>query len=187
METKSEIQLAKVDDLIEARIRFHLLEKADPSKVKATQEQGKSIIEAAVVMLSAALQAFFEDVFLESSIKCFGRPLNSEEMQKYRKTFERWGNPNADNVVRLFGRLAVADVFEGLNANLGGKGTNPRTMLDELNSARNCIAHGKPIAHRQKPMNLNLDKLRAWRTDAELLAKAFRFHAIHCCGLGAGS
>ncbi|MCG6904252.1 MAG: hypothetical protein LJE68_16390 [Rhodobacter sp.] len=177
------IRLEKVEDLIEARKRFWLFEEKLPELITNLKREGRSVNEAGVVMISAAFQSFVEDVFLECSFKLFGRDLVGLELKKYRKTWSRWGNPNSENIILLFRRLDIDDVFSGLNIQ-GIEREDFIKQLNALNSVRNSIAHGNPPTHNGRPIAVNLSRLEKWKVLIDRASRAFRFHALHSSGLG---
>ncbi|WP_323784125.1 HEPN domain-containing protein [Thalassovita sp.] len=177
-----QINLANVDDLIEARIRFHLFEQKMTEAVPDWERDGKAIVQAGIVLLSASFQAFVEDVFLECSEKAFGKMLSGKNLKNYRETWRNWGNPNPDNIVRLFRRLGCDDVFENLSLRDPTKEDFLKTLVT-LNSARNCIAHGKPTKHSGKRLDVNLAGLREWRRQIDVGSRAFRVCAMRQSGI----
>jgi hypothetical protein len=178
----AQIDLRKVDDLIEARERFFLFAEMHPDQIPELSREGKSVNEAGVVMLSAAFQTFVEIVLLECSFKAFGRELREKQLTSYQNTWKRWGNPNPGNIKILFRRLGIDDVFQGLAMVNLPKDTFLE-QLDMLNSARNCIAHGSPIAHNKQSVTINLSVLREWRRIIDQGSRALRFCALHSSDL----
>lgn len=172
----------KVRALIEARIRFELFEKQNGATDPKYIGQAGAITEAGVVLLSASLQTFVEEVFLECSEKLFGRQLEGIELKTYKESWKRWGNPSPKHIRRLFRRLGVIDVLSDLGDN---RLITPEFLktLDQLNQVRNDIAHGEKIKVDGTHFSLGLSKLQSWLKIVEDGAKNFRFNALHCCGL----
>jgi hypothetical protein len=128
-------------------------------------------------MLSSALQAFVGDVFLACSQKAFGRALTADETKAYNATWNRWGNPSDTNIVALFLRLGVTDIFDGLSWQ--GQSTKAlKANLDTINQVRNRIAHGQPIQVNGDPYALRLSGITRWRNIAEQFGTRFEAHAL---------
>lgn len=55
---------------------------------------------------------------------------------------KQWGNPSDENITRLFLKIGVVDVLDGLSWK-GFSNQSVRDKLRLLNLIRNQIAHGK--------------------------------------------
>ena len=176
--------LSKVNAVREARIRYYLFEQRFPQEAARFAHVPAAIVESGVVLLSASLQSYFEAVFLGCASLVFGT--TSAGSQEFRKTWSRWGNPSSENVKRLFQRLAIPDVFEGLvvsNDNI----SDLVKALNNINQVRNRIAHGDAITVDGQPFNLNLSILTRWTKQMERMGPAFSLHARNLTRAGAGS
>ena len=137
------IDLNPVDELIRVRQQQHGGNPGAPPVVGGARV-GAAINKSAVLMLSALLQGYVEDVFLYSSKRLFSNLRTDDNVKIYRTTFFRWGNPSSPNITNLFRRLGIIDVFDGISWQRTATGTI-KAKLDEINEMRNKIAHGKPL------------------------------------------
>ncbi|QJD17542.1 HEPN domain-containing protein [Paracoccus sanguinis] len=169
--------MSSVDEIIVARKTLHGGGKGAPIKLEDGSREGASLNKACVVLLSAATQAFVEDVFLECSKKAFGRNFNDKQLASYRATWSKWGNPSPSNIQSLFLRLGLDDVFDGLQWQRHPTAAMKR-KLDEINQVRNCIAHGAALKIGGKPFNLSLSRISSWRASLEQFGKKFPAHAL---------
>ncbi|WP_146188901.1 hypothetical protein [Albidovulum aquaemixtae] len=172
----ADLSLQAFDEVINARRTLHGGNRGAPVKLADGSREGIALNNACVVMLSSALQSFVEEVFLDCSFKAFGRVLVEPELRNYRATWSRWGNPSPSNIVSLFRRLGVDDVFEGLSWQKQAAGTLKST-LDTINQVRNCIAHGSALTVNRQPYSLQLNNITRWRNTAEQFGKRFQAHA----------
>ena len=171
------LSLILVDELIAARRNLHGGNAGAPQRLVDGQHEGSALNRACVVMLSSALQAFVGDVFLACSQKAFGRVLSPDELKAYGATWNRWGNPSDKNIITLFLRLGVSDVFDGLS----WQGQSTRALkanLDTINQVRNRIAHGQPIQVNGDPYALRLSGIARWRNIGEQFGNRFEAHAM---------
>ncbi len=128
-------------------------------------------------MLSSTLQAYVGDVFLACSEKAFGRVLSDDERKGYVATWSRWGNPSDQNIITLFRRLGVHDVFDGLSWQ--GQATDTLKLnLNRINQVRNRIAHGAEITIDGEPFALRLTNITRWRNIANTFGAYFEAHAL---------
>ena len=169
------LSLVLVDELISARKNLHGGSRGAPVRLGDFQE-GAALNRACVVMISSALQAFVGDVFYTCSEKAFGRTLNVDEEKAYRGTWKNWGNPSDTNIVKLFLRLGVVDVFEGLSWQRQSTDSLKKN-LDRINQVRNRIAHGLEITVDGDPFALRLSDVSRWRNIAEQFGSHFEAHA----------
>lgn len=171
------MNLTSIDELINARRELHGGERGAPIKLKDGSREGAAINRACVVLLSATLQAYVSDVFLSCSNKAFGRDLEGQELKNYCATWSRWGNASPDNIVSLFRRLGVDDIFAGLS--WGGQPTDKlKDNLDAINQVRNRIAHGGKITVNGANFSLTLNKIQRWRQISETFGQKFGPHAL---------
>ncbi|TGS48521.1 MULTISPECIES: hypothetical protein [unclassified Mesorhizobium] len=172
-----QLSLTLVDEVIQARKTLHGGTKGAPIKLEDGVREGKALNSACIVMLSSALQAFVEDVFQACSEKAFGRKMTEAELKAYRATWSRWGNPSDTNIIQLFLRLGVTDVFDGLSWQ-GQTSTMLKKNLNRLNQVRNRIAHGQIIAVDGEPFSLALSAISRWRNVASQFGQRFEAHAL---------
>lgn len=171
------LSLVLIDELIAARRTLHGGNAGAPRRLVDDNHEGAALNRACVVMLSSALQAFVGDVFLACSQKAFGRVLTAPEIKTYSATWNRWGNPSDANIITLFLRLGVTDVFDGLSWQ--GQSTKAlKDNLDLINQIRNRIAHGQAIQVNGSPYPLRLSGIVRWRNIAEQFGNRFEAHAL---------
>jgi hypothetical protein len=124
--------------------------------------------------LSAALQGFVEDVFEEASERKLGT-MTPGASAKYKKTWDRWGNPSDQNIIRLFQRLGVEDVFDGVSWQ--GQGTAAlKSNLNHINQVRNRIAHNLPIKIDGKSVEVGYLKVYNWVKISKSFGTNFSAH-----------
>ena len=109
------MNLTSIDELIRARKELHGGRLGAPVTLDDGSREGAAINRACVVLLSATLQAYVSDVFISCSFKAFGYELQGQALKNYCATWSRWGNASSENIVRLFRRLGVDDIFTGLS------------------------------------------------------------------------
>ena len=129
-----------VDEIISVRKQQHGGLRGAPA-VTNGYRQGESLNRSCMVMLSALLQGYIENVFVAASARAMPRLARSGAVEQYRRTFRRWGNPSPANIVALFQRIGITDVLDGLSWRNCANQT-VRSRLDHLNQIRNGIAHG---------------------------------------------
>lgn len=167
----AELTLSAVDELISLR-------KGKPGKRLLFQDgspEGEAVIRSTVVMLSASLQVFVEEVFLETSILALGDFDTDEAVERYRSTWKRWGNPSAGNITNLFRRLGIDDVFDGLSWQNQATPTLKKN-LNEINQVRNGVAHGGPLKLNGQPFTLSTARNERWRNVARTFGEKFPAH-----------
>lgn len=132
-----DLSLNPIDELIEARKELVGQPFGRPRIVNG-QTLGVTVQRAEIVLMSALLQSFLERVFLAAS----RRVLLIRNIDAYRDSYKGWGNPNPDNIKRLFLRLGIEDVLDGLSWRKC-KNATVRQKLEHLNQLRNRVAHGE--------------------------------------------
>jgi hypothetical protein len=101
--------------------------------------------------------------------------VSQESERKYRKTWDRWGNPSDGNITRLFQRLGLEDVFSGLS--WSGQGTPAlKKNLNHINQARNKIAHNLPMALDGVEQEIGYAKVNNWTKIARTFGEQFPSH-----------
>lgn len=167
----AELNLHYVDELIALRQGQHGGGRGAPPIVNG-HRQGASVNRSCVVLLTALLQTYVEEVFTEAGT----RLLPNLHPGTYRDSFARWGNPSADNIRRLFHRLGVEDIFSGLSWK-NCPNPNVRNRLNRLNQIRNGIAHGREhLRVDGQPFSLNLIEVQGYRNFAEQFGSRFSAH-----------
>jgi hypothetical protein len=108
------LDLQPADELIAMRREQHGGERGAPKKLPSGERVGAALNNSCILMLSALLQGYVEDVFMYASRRLF-RTMNDEvSLKKYRESLRRAGNPSGEDISRLFVRLGILDVFDGL-------------------------------------------------------------------------
>ena len=172
----AEIDLHFVDELIEVRRIQHGGGRGAPP-IQGGHRIGTSINRSCIVMLSALLQSYVEEVFGEAARRTFPR-LNVDDAhyEKYWKQMKDWGNPSGSNVRKLFLKIGILDVFDGLS----WQGTNTEkiwTQLETLNQIRNQIAHGtRELRLSGRGYSLSLARVERYRNFAEKFGERFSEH-----------
>ena len=175
------MNLASVDELIQARKDLHGGEAGAPIVLADGSQEGAALNRACVVLLSSTLQAYVADVFLKCSFKAFHRDLQGSELDNYRNTWNRWGNPNPKNITDLFRRLGVDDVFDHLSWQKQST-TTLKGNLDAINQVRNKIAHGEDITVNGDNFSLTLNRIERWRKVVGTFGEKFEPHALSFFG-----
>lgn len=169
----AEIDLHFVNELIEVRENQHGGYPGAPEIING-HRVGASINRSCVVMLSALLQSFIEEVFQEISVEFLD--IGEDGQTLYRKSFSRWGNPSEENIKSLFLRLGIADVLK----DLGWQRITSdriRANLRNLNHLRNQIAHGTRDLHlNQQRYSLSLAEVKRFRNFVWTFADRFPAH-----------
>ncbi|MEH3119841.1 MAG: HEPN domain-containing protein [Methylorubrum populi] len=168
------LDLHYVDELIDQRRKQHGGYQGAPPIINGYR-QGESINRSCMVMMSALLQAYIEDVFVECSKSVM--PNLSNGIGKYKNSFSRWGNPSPENINNLFLRLGVEKVLDGLKWQ-----RTPDTIvaakLRVMNELRNKIAHGdKTLIVSGKSVSLSLSIVENYRSFCAVFAQKFEGHA----------
>lgn len=125
---------------------------------------GASLNRSCIVMLSALLQVYVEEVFQEAAKRSFPALQNNQtSFDDYWRQMKNWGNPSDANIKTLFLKIGIPDVFQ----NLSWQRTNTADImrkLNEINQIRNRIAHGnRKLALDGSPYSLTLAKVIAYR------------------------
>ena len=163
------LNLKPLDELISVRVAQHGGAKGAPKK-QAGVRQGAAVNQSCITMMSALLQGYVEEVFFYASSRLFKTLHGDDVIKRYKDTYYRWGNPNPDNMKRLFRRLGIDNVFDGLSWQKCSTDTIT-TKLDEINWARNRIAHGQKM-----DSEVTLAQVRNLRDFVEQFGKRFAAH-----------
>lgn len=173
-----ELNLTYVDELISVRQVLHGGNRGAPKKVEDGSREGASINRSCIVMMSALLQAYMQDVFAICAKRALPALVDDAVWAAYWKEMKGWGNPSAENVKRLFLKIGVDDVFTDLSWQKCDNAT-VRSRLNQLNHVRNSIAHGaNPLRVNDADYSLSLAKVITFRNYSEQLAARFEEHAL---------
>jgi hypothetical protein len=140
--------------------------------------QGASLNRSCVVLLSALLQSYVQEVFKLAAQEALPNLRNEQVWELYLKQMKSWGNPSADNIKSLILRIGIDDVLDGLSwQNCDNESV--RCRLTELNQVRNSIAHGADeLRVNGKNYTLTLAGVVTFRNFAEVFADRFEKHAL---------
>lgn len=163
------LTLGAVDELIAVRKWLHGGSRGAPP-MSDGERVGAALNKSCILMLSALLQGYTEEVFLFAARRAL-KNLNSDNaLQEFRNSFRRWGNPSPNNIQRLFARLGLIDVFDGLSWQKTSA-QSIKKKLDEINRLRNMIAHGQKL-----PRRVSLAQVKNLRSFAEQFGSRFGGH-----------
>lgn len=164
-----------VDEIILARKTLHGGGRGAPRILNDSSRQGSALNQACVFMLSATLQAYVEDTYVEASSLLRAANPAHQNLAQDRDDIQRWGNPSPSNITRLFQRLNIPDVLAGLSWQ---KQSNAalRNNLDELNQLRNDIAHVDDLRINGVRYRLKLNRISRWRAVCEKFGREFGPH-----------
>lgn len=174
----AELNLTYVDELISVRQVQHGGARGAPKRVEDGSREGASINRSSIVLLSALLQAYVQDVFATAAKQVLPALETEEVWKSYWKQMKGWGNPSADNAKTLFLKIGIHDVFDGLSWQ---KCDNSlvRSRLNQLNHVRNSIAHGSTVLRlNDADYSLTLAKVKTFRNFAEAFAARFEDHVM---------
>jgi hypothetical protein len=172
----AQIDLHYVNELITVRQQQHGGGQGAPP-IQGGYRVGASINRSCVVMLSALLQSYVEEVFNDAARRAFpALAANQAAFDDYWKQMKSWGNPSDANIRRLFIKLGIPDVFAGLSWQRTPTASVTR-MLDELNQIRNRIAHGsRHLTLNGNPYSLRLADVITYRNMTASFANRFEAH-----------
>jgi hypothetical protein len=121
-----------------ANVVNHLIAPPGPGRPPQIQALNK----AAIALLSGHLQGFITDLYDETAANLLGRHVSS--IQILTEAAPRRGNPNGDNIKKLFASLGFSDVLADISWQRCSNQTM-RTRLKDFNELRNKIVHGTSI------------------------------------------
>jgi len=99
---------------------------------------------SAIVLLSAHLQGYLQEVFEEAAILLFMGQLGAEVHLFVQESLKRFGNPQPDKIDSLFALLGIERITGQISwRNAQNKRVKER--LRELVNLRNQIAHGNSV------------------------------------------
>lgn len=122
---------------------------------------------AAIALLSAHLQGYIVDLYKEVAVSTLTGKVR--DVQALVSTANLRGNPNAQNIIKLFASLGYPDILDGISWQ---RMSNPqlRTKLRSFNELRNLIVHGSSgtVTKAQVENYLNVFKSLAARLDSRM-------------------
>lgn len=172
----AQIELHYVNELIAVRQHQHGGGPGAPP-IQGGHRVGASINRSCMVMLSALLQAYVQEVFQDAAKRAFpALAANQPDFDQYWNQVKSWGNPSDANIKKLFLKLGIPNVFAGLSWQRTPTARVVK-MLDEINQIRNRIAHG----HRHLTIDGNAYSLRladviTYRNMTSSFAQRFEGH-----------
>lgn len=172
----AELDLHLVDELIAARQRQHGGGRGAPALAKPNLREGAAINRSCIVMLSALLQGYIDDVFADCVPIAFPAIAAAPDYESQLRELRKAGNPNPSNIRALFRKLGVPDVMAGLN----WQHTTPQDIaakLEEINQVRNRIAHSLPLTLNGDPYSLKLARVQVLRNFCSAFGTRFEVHA----------
>jgi hypothetical protein len=148
--TELQTRLADVNELILAHT---VVTGGGPGK--PAKRQGAAITRAGVVLLAAAMEAFVEDLFVESGELVFAAVPPADRQKLYEQTSKKLNNADSNKTNLLYFNLGCPWILATIKWK---KFSNPTFIarLNKLVENRNQIAHGK------RP-NVTLPQLRTWK------------------------
>lgn len=173
-----ELNLTYVDELIHVRKALHGGNPGAPKKAEDGSREGESINRSCIVMMSALLQSYIQNVFEICAKKALPTLENAGIWDAYWKQMKGWGNPSTDNAKALFLKIGVNDIFDGLSWKKCDN-VSVRKKLNQLNQIRNSIAHGGAgLRVNNADYALTLHKVKAFRNFADAFGQRFEGHAL---------
>jgi len=174
----AELNFTYVNELISVRKTLHGGNRGAPKKVINGSHEGASINRSCIVMMSALLQSFVQEIFASCAKKALPNLENDVVWDAYWKQMKSWGNPSAENTKTLFLKIGVDDIFTGLSWQ---KCDNKiiRSKLNTLNHVRNSIAHGGTVLRvNNADYALTLAKVTKLRDFVVAFGERFEEHAL---------
>ena len=156
-----------VDELIAVRRQQHGGSRGAPKKTAGGQRVGAALNKSCILMMSALLQGYVEDVFLAASQRLFKTLADEAAQKRYAETLRATGNPSSENIARLFLRIGKVDVFDGLSWQKASM-KQIKEKLRDINELRNKIAHGKAL-----PEAVSLTKVETLRNFVDQFGSRF--------------
>jgi hypothetical protein len=130
------------------------------------------------VLLSALLQSYVQEVFELAAKEALPNLRNDQVWDLCWKQMKSWGNPSADNIKSLFLKIGIDDVLDRLSLQ-NCDNALVRRRLNELNHARNIIAHGTDeLQLNGKKYTSTVAEVVTFRNFAEVFTDRFEKHAL---------
>lgn len=139
------------------------------------QRQGAAITKAGVVMLSAAFEAFVEDLFDEALPYVFPTLSAAQLQALMSQSSGKMNNADCAKIEWLYTFINLQDCLNGINWQKYSNATLKKN-INQMVHIRNCIAHGGAITDKKKsntPFNLLLKNLKSWETMVRSFAPRF--------------
>lgn len=151
-----ERRLKDVDELIAAHAAL-----TGGGRGRPAARQGAAISRAGIVLLSAATEAYVEDLFEEAAALIFAAMPAEDRERLYKNTSRKLNNADVHKTELLFFNIGMPWCFGGI----AWKKFPNQTVRKEINKlieTRGGIAHGRPIEVR-------LQMLKRWKNMVEML------------------
>lgn len=158
-ETKLGPQMSAIGHVVNALIY-------DPGPGRPREVQ--ALNSAGIALLSGHLQGYVRDVHKEAAFHLLRDHVG--DVDTLVGSVDRRGNPNRDNINRLFASLGFVAVVDGLSWQ-GMSNISLRAKLKEFNELRNRIVHGKSETVRKSVLQ---NYLTSWTKFAEKLDARLR-------------
>jgi hypothetical protein len=167
------IRLQRADDALQAggtslaniaAVVSHLVTDPGPGRPKQVQALNK----AAIALLSGHLQGFIADIYGEAAEALLDGRVKS--VAAFIKAAPTRGNPNLENITKLFATLGFEDILAGMSWQ-GFSNQRLKSRLADFNKLRNEIVHGKSTSVTKDLVNSYLD---SWIVFADRLDQRLR-------------
>lgn len=109
------IDVTAIDILMKSHAALKAQEKAQFPDKSVPHRFGAEIFAGAIVMMSSLMQAYVEEIFEECFKKKFMNLKSEADIKEYWRSVGNWGNPNQNNINKLFLRLGIIDVLADFN------------------------------------------------------------------------
>jgi hypothetical protein len=159
--TSFELRLKEIEQLLDAHtalLRFHRATAAaqQPGLENVANAVNQLVVapgpgrppqiqalnKAAIALLSGHLQGFITDLYSEAASKLLTGHVSN--LQSVTDAAPTRGNPNNQNITRLFATLGFNDILAGISWQKCSNETLYKRLKD-FNELRNKIVHGKGI------------------------------------------
>ena len=168
------IDFALIDELITARRTLHGGGRGAPRLLTDSDRTGAALNRSIILMLSATLQGYVEEVFMKRAKRKLR--LRGNDYDSFKGLHNRWGNPSVQNISGQFGRIGIIDPLNGLSWQ-GCSNKTVRAKLELLNGLRNQLAHGaRTLKIDGQPYSLTLQKASNLRRFVESFSSRFELH-----------
>lgn len=127
--------------------------------------QGRALTRAGIVLLSAAVEAFVEDLFEEAANKLYVAMTDDDKKFLIQHTAKQFNNPNCFKIEVLYLNLGLIRCLEGISWQKFAN-SKLRKEFNNLVDTRGSIAHGRGGGKR-------LAVLKRWKTMIENFAPRF--------------
>lgn len=153
-------RLKDVDELISAHTAV-----TGGGRGRPVMRQGAAITRAGVVLLSAATEAFVEDLFEEAAKLIFDIMPDDDLEKLFKNTSKKLNNADVHKTELLYFNLGMPWALRGINWRKFSNETL-RKELNKLIETRGSIAHGRG-------QTVGLRTLRRWKNMIEMFAPNF--------------